>query len=525
MDLQHGRGARLNPAREAIARLTARHVGELCAELHPLLSGHVVRDVAALPPRDLLIVFVPEDDPEAGVLRLRLSVDPDAARLHLQAGRVRPHRGPTGPFYQRLCDELSGARLERIEQVAGDRIVRLVFRESASEGTRMLLVELAGRHGNFVLTDAEDVVLAMLVAPPAGRKKKEGAPPPRLVPGAPWTLPPGKPPSDPGLPLLETFPAGDGPDSPGAPLSHRVEAVLGGLASEREEDRDRRSLAERLKRKKKGVDSLLRGLERRREAARTAERVRQDGELLKSALGSIRRGMKEIVVEDWFGDAAPRAIPLDPKLSPQDNLERIFARYRKLARSGEAIEREEELARARLELYASLLERVAEEDPAALEAEAIDAGLLEARQRKTRRDPAATRARIPYKSYRGSNGTEIRVGKSARDNDLLCSRHARGNDLWLHTADAPGSHVVLPLAKGAEPNPEEVLDAAHLAVHFSPLRGADKASVHVARRKEVHKPKGAPPGLVTLSGGRTLDLRVEPDRLRRLLRTSERGPG
>src|SRR5690606_36553408 len=90
-------------------------------------------------------------------------------------------------------------------------------------------------------------------------------------------------------------------------------------------------------------------------------------------------------------------------------------------------------------------------------------------------------------------------------------------DLWFHTADHPGSHVVLVVEKNAEPDPEEVLDAAHLAVHFSPARNARRASVHVALRKLVHKPKGAKPGLVTLSGGRTIELRMQPERLERLL--------
>ena len=109
------------------------------------------------------------------------------------------------------------------------------------------------------------------------------------------------------------------------------------------------------------------------------------------------------------------------------------------------------------------------------------------------------------------------VGRAARDNDQLTFQHAKGNDLWLHTADAPGSHVVLRLPGKADPDPEEVLDAATLAVHFSPLNETSRADVHVARVKEVRKPRGAKPGLVTLSGGKTLRIRMQPERLQRLL--------
>ncbi len=73
------------------------------------------------------------------------------------------------------------------------------------------------------------------------------------------------------------------------------------------------------------------------------------------------------------------------------------------------------------------------------------------------------------------------------------------------------------VASGQEPDPEDVLDAAHLAVHFSPLRGTRRTDVHVAHCKEVKKPRRAPPGLVTLSGGRIRVVRVDEERLARLL--------
>ena len=127
-------------------------------------------------------------------------------------------------------------------------------------------------------------------------------------------------------------------------------------------------------------------------------------------------------------------------------------------------------------------------------------------------------ARLPYRIFQGKCGAEIRVGRSARDNDALSIHHCRGNDLWLHTADSPGSHVVISLAGRKDAEEEDLLDAACLALYFSPQRGASKANIHIARGKEVHKPRGAKPGLVTLSGGRTMHLRRDERRLERLLK-------
>jgi predicted ribosome quality control (RQC) complex YloA/Tae2 family protein len=203
-----------------------------------------------------------------------------------------------------------------------------------------------------------------------------------------------------------------------------------------------------------------------------------------------------------------------------------FERARRLEEAARELPAEIARARVRVAGLEKLEARAkdASSDPGEIEEEARAAGLLDERQEGDPRKKKPPPPRLPYRSFRASSGAEIRVGRNARDNDDLTFRHARGNDLWLHTADVPGSHVVLRLEKGVEPAQEDLLDAAHLAVHFSPQRGARRAGVHVARRKEVHKPRGAPPGLVSLSGGRHLDLRLEPERLQRLL-GPDRPPG
>ncbi|MEW6071806.1 MAG: NFACT RNA binding domain-containing protein, partial [Planctomycetota bacterium] len=330
------------------------------------------------------------------------------------------------------------------------------------------------------------------------------------------------------LPLASTLPAP--PPAAGlarlAPLSWRVECSLGAAAEASRAEEERADLVRRLERRLRAAEKLLAELRAREEAGAAAERLRQDGELLKGALGGIARGQRELTVPDWFAPGAPpRTIALDPRLSPRENLARLFARYQKLERARERRPGEIALAEAARIAVRDLLDRAADPaaDPAALAAEAQAGGWLPPRQEAPARraEPAP---RLPYHRFTGLRGSEIRVGRSARDNDRLSFREARGNDLWLHTSEAPGSHVVLRLEKGRDPDPEEVLDAAHLAVHFSPLRGAERAEVHVARVKELRKPKKAPPGLVSLTGGKVRRIRLEPARLARLLRGEREAP-
>lgn len=490
-------------------------MGELCEELARLVVGGVVREAAPLPPRDLLVVL--ESDTWDGVRRVRLSASPDGPRLHLETGRVHRHDGATGPFFERLAKQLAGAQLRRVAPVKQDRIASLEFTGDA--GRCEVVAELVGRHANLLLLDRSGAVLDWLVAP---KKPKEGRAP-RLALGEPYEPPPGRPPADPGPSIVEAFPAPDGDAETGlralAPLSWRVGSALGGAVEDTERARSAKHLKERLARRLAGAERSLRGLDQRERAVDDAERVLQDGELLKAAIGQLKRGMESIELVDWFDEnGGSRRIALDPKRTPAQNVEKVFDRYHKLVRSAGTLAEERERTTARRTRLAELLERLeAGEDPAELERVAVAEKLVDAlaTQRGKRVQKAAPRR--PYLRFVSAAGTEILVGRNARDNDELTLRVARGNDLWLHTADTPGSHVILRVEKNREPLDEDVLDAAHLAVQYSPLKGARRADVHVAHRKLVHKRKGSPPGLVHLSGGRTRSVRLEPARLERLL--------
>jgi predicted ribosome quality control (RQC) complex YloA/Tae2 family protein len=511
--------------------LGAGHVAELVGELVPLTKPARVRSVDALPPRDLLLVL---ETPAGEIRRLRLSADPSAPRFHLQIAPVERHRGPVGPFYRKARELMEDRELMEIAQLEGDRIVRFsVGRGPTTEAA--LVLELTGRRANLILLEGTGTIAEALDVPAPGSRGAE-----RLAPGRAYArpmgggqtagrggrAPGGRGGETAGGSLAEHLP--DPPERGGlaalAPLSWRVEAALGGLAGAERRDELRGDLEARLERRRKAAAHLVRGLEVRETEASEAERLRRDGELLLAHCTRIARGLAEVRLPEPDGAGeTERRIELDPRLSARENAERFFARYKKLRRTAERLPEERGLAQAQLERLDSLLERLRGEDAdvAALEEEALASGLLKPKQAapRAREKPAP---RLPYIRFEGARGSELRVGRNARDNDELTFRFTHGNDLWFHTAGSPGSHVVLVLPRGREPDPEEVLDAAHLAIHFSPLRGARKAEVHVAPCKNVRKPRRAAAGLVDVAGGKVRSIRVEPERLARLLDTRSR---
>jgi predicted ribosome quality control (RQC) complex YloA/Tae2 family protein len=127
----------------------------------------------------------------------------------------------------------------------------------------------------------------------------------------------------------------------------------------------------------------------------------------------------------------------------------------------------------------------------------------------------------PYRLFRSAAGTAILVGRNAEANDALTVQVARGNDLWLHVRGQTGAHVVVRLERANAPDGETLLDAAHLAAHFSDARGEPQIELAATRAKYVRKVKGAAPGTATYSQERSILLRIEPERVERLLAAEE----
>jgi predicted ribosome quality control (RQC) complex YloA/Tae2 family protein len=115
---------------------------------------------------------------------------------------------------------------------------------------------------------------------------------------------------------------------------------------------------------------------------------------------------------------------------------------------------------------------------------------------------------IAYR-FTSSDGFQILVGRNAKLNDQLTLRIARPHDIWLHTSDYPGSHVIIRAAKNQPVPQRTLLEAARLAMHYSKAREHDRAIVRWTYRKFVSKPKAAPAGMVRLTNAKTINVSAD----------------
>ena len=114
------------------------------------------------------------------------------------------------------------------------------------------------------------------------------------------------------------------------------------------------------------------------------------------------------------------------------------------------------------------------------------------------------RAKISTSPYEFSkNGYRILVGKNNLQNDKLTTKIATKKDLWFHTKNIPGSHVVVETCGKELPN-EVILKAAKLAAENSSGKNSSQVAVDYTLIKNIKKPNGAKPGMVIYKTNQTV---------------------
>ena len=290
-----------------------------------------------------------------------------------------------------------------------------------------------------------------------------------------------------------------------ASLRERQEALRN------EYNQTRQMLAQAVKRQ----ETTLAAIRRDRARFDDPQRLKRYGDLLLANLATARvDGATARVVDYYDADQPEVEIEVAENRPLQQTAASYFARYQKAQRALTAINEREQQIAARLAplqgLLASLETAATAGDIERTRAAAERAlGIKPKAERGTEKKakPRATMGR----RFRTSDGFEVLVGRSDRENDELTFRTARPLDVWMHAADYPGSHVVIRNPARAEVPQRSIAEAAELAAFYSQAKREAKAAVHYTQRKFVSKPPRAKPGLVRLSSFKTV--LVEPRRV------------
>ncbi len=229
------------------------------------------------------------------------------------------------------------------------------------------------------------------------------------------------------------------------------------------------------------------------------------GELIISNIYCIPKNSEKVSLLNYYSsDNEYVEVPLDKNLLPQENAQKYFKKYTKSKTA--YIHASKQLKETYLEL--EYLESVSHNlencknlsEIEEIREELILAGYLEAkRKNKNKKD---TLKSTPLK-YKSSDGLTIYVGKNNVQNDTLTLKTASSNDIWLHTKNIPGSHVIIRKQKGDIPK-STLEEAALLAAYHSKAKMSAQVEVDYTTVKNVKKPKGAKPGMVTYVNYKTV---------------------
>ncbi|MCR5806775.1 MAG: NFACT family protein [Oscillospiraceae bacterium] len=252
-------------------------------------------------------------------------------------------------------------------------------------------------------------------------------------------------------------------------------------------------------------DKVLRRLDNRRtELAGTEKKelYRLYGDLISANLYKMQKGDKELVCENIYDEALPQVkIKLDERLTPSQNMQRMYKEYRKADIAANRLEeliKSDETEKLYLESVRDIAERIqTEAEIEALRAELAEQGYIRTQGRKERPKP------LKPLEYTSPDGFRILVGRNNKQNDELTHKIAKKTDIWLHVKDFTGAHVII-LADGAEVPEKTIRYAAKLAAEHSSAKASSQVPVDYVQARFVKKPAGARPGMVIFTNNRTL---------------------
>ena len=235
------------------------------------------------------------------------------------------------------------------------------------------------------------------------------------------------------------------------------------------------------------------------------EQLRIYGELLKANLYALKSGASFAEVQNYYDEELKLVrIPLNPALSPANNAAKYFKDYKKTYTAEQTLLKlisDDEAEIGYLETVLDAINRAETlADIAEIRTELLEEGYLNAKKQNSKPKKIDAKG---FKEYQSVEGYRILVGKNNRQNDYLTTKFASKNDLWFHTKNIPGSHVLV-LSNGAEVSDETILFAARLAAENSKASSSSNVAVDYTQVKNVKKPSGAKAGMVIYTTNKTV---------------------
>ncbi|MCC0695451.1 NFACT RNA binding domain-containing protein [Clostridioides sp. ES-S-0048-02] len=246
------------------------------------------------------------------------------------------------------------------------------------------------------------------------------------------------------------------------------------------------------------------------------------GELITSYIYMVEKGMESVDVANFYDEECKNVtIELNKNLTPSENAQKYFKKYTKMKHAKVEISHQISLNKEEIDYLENIIlsiencENLAELQD--IKEELGKVGYIKAQKKSSKKDTIPSTK--PHE-FISSDGFKILVGKNNKQNDYLTLRLADNDDLWMHTKNIPGSHVIIKCA-GKEITDNTIFEGAMLAAFFSKSKISSQVPVDYTKKKNVKKPSGSKPGMVIYETNSTIYVTPEEEMVAKLKIKSE----
>ena len=380
-------------------------------------------------------------------------------------------------FCMLLRKYLENAVISKVEQPPYERILEFyieTFNELSEKIYLCLAIELMGKHSNIILYSYDTNMIVGCAHNVGAEKSKER----EMAGGLPYVYPPGRPKS-------------------WYSNENSLSTECGGINStideyyadciysdkfKRLQDTYKQIVLRKLKKDENSFKKMVYRLEKEFDA----DKYRLYGDLLMANLYNLKDYSKSVKVFDYENNK-DIIIELDETKTLKDNANKFYKLYNKGKTSVEKLTELTNNLKNSINYYEQILY--------SLEIASSVDDLLEI---KLEVEPEREKRSVKKSSVEplevNIDGCKVFVGRNNRQNDFIVSKLSKDEDIWLHTKDCAGSHVLL---RCDNPSDELILKCAKLAKEYSKGKNSSKVGVIYTKRKYLKKPPGANLGYVT----------------------------
>ena len=262
-----------------------------------------------------------------------------------------------------------------------------------------------------------------------------------------------------------------------------------------------------LKRKISRVKRTLDVRHRELNSFTNKDEYKKYGDLLSANLYKVSKGQTSVEVENFYDSNKTITLKIDSDKTPIQNVQKYYKIYKKAKNAQVKLNELITEAQAEIDFLESELDlicRTTNEDEIneIIEELCEQKYYLKTSNNKSKSGKKTKNKIKPFK-FISSDGFIIWCGKNNKQNDILTTKKANKDDVWLHTHDIHGSHVII-FTDGKKVSDKTLEEAAIIAAYNSKGRNGSKIPVDYTEIKNVHKPNGAKPGMLIFEKQKTI---------------------